>query len=56
MQYLIARFKEPSTYAGLAAILTAFGVGLAPEYWEAISSVGVGLAGLAAILLREREA
>ncbi len=55
MTYLLARLKEPSTYAGLAAILTAFGVTLAPDLWEAIAATGAGLAGLAAVLLRERQ-
>jgi hypothetical protein len=54
MSYILARLKEPSTYAGLAAILSAFGIGLAPEYWEAIASIGVGAAGLAAVVLAER--
>ena len=52
--FLLARLKEPSTYAGLGAILAA--AGLHPS--EALLSSGVNaaiaLAGLAAVLIPEK--
>jgi hypothetical protein len=56
MNYIVARLREPSTYAGLAAILSAFGISFAPHYWEAIMSICIGAAGLAAIVLAEKSA
>jgi hypothetical protein len=54
LTFLVARLKEPSTYAGLGAILAA--AGLHPS--EALLSSGinaaVALAGLAAVLVPEK--
>jgi len=46
------RMKEPSTYAGLAAIATA--VGLSDAVWAAVSGFLAAAFGLAAIVLREK--
>ena len=50
MNWLISRFKEPSTYRGLVWLLTAFGVTLKPEVWEQITAVGMAVAGLIGVL------
>lgn len=39
LAYIIARLKEPSTYAGLSVLLGIVGVKLAPEALTAIISV-----------------
>ena len=52
ISWIIARAKEPSTWAGLAAI--AISIGLSQEQWSAIAAVGVALAGLLAVLLKEK--
>lgn len=56
LTYLAARLKEPSSWAGIAGLLTAGGVAVAPEQWGAIVTVGTGLAGLAAVLVPEKAA
>jgi hypothetical protein len=54
LTFIVGRLKEPSTYAGLGAVLTA--AGLHPS--EALLSSGVNaavaIAGLAAVLLPEK--
>ncbi len=49
---ILKRFREPSTYAALAALLAVFGVPVG--IGEAVVQIGAGLAGLAAIFLPER--
>jgi hypothetical protein len=43
--YIKDRFSESSTWRGLIAILTAFGVMLSPDQVEAIIAAGLFLAG-----------
>lgn len=52
--FLLARLKEPSTYAGVAALLAAGGLHPTPDVLTAATNVGVALAGLAAVLLPEK--
>jgi ATP-dependent Zn protease len=54
VQFLVARLKEPSTYAGLGALLAAAGVHLHPDVLSAATSAAMALAGLAAVLIPER--
>lgn len=54
MSYLIARFREPSTYAGIAALLASLGVSVPAPWVQAVSAVGVALAGAAALFLPEK--
>lgn len=53
MNYLIDRLKEPSTWRGILAMLTAVGVKLHPELQEAIISAGLALIGLVNIFRKE---
>lgn len=46
MNYIIERLKERSTWIGLTALATAFGVYISPEMQNAIITIGVALAGL----------
>jgi hypothetical protein len=52
LHWLLARLKEPSTYAGVAGLALAFGV--TDAQWMAISSAVAGLAGVAAVFLSEK--
>ncbi len=52
---ILARFKEPSSWSALAALLAIFGVNVAPETWQAIVALGGGIAALAGVLLPERK-
>ncbi len=45
IDYIIARAKEASTWRGVVLLLTGLGVGLKPEFADAIVSVGVIVAG-----------
>lgn len=54
MTYLLSRLREPSSYAGAAGILAAFGLALDPGLAQDIVSVLTGLSGIAAFFLRER--
>jgi hypothetical protein len=55
MSYVITKLREPSSWAGIAALFAALGWQLPTEYFGAITQVGIALAGLAAILLNERK-
>jgi len=46
MNYLINRLKEPSTWRGLIAVLTSFGVALSPDQKEAVIATGLALMGV----------
>ena len=48
-----ARLREPSTYAGIAALLTMFGIAHAQDWQVSLMSIGVGVGGLIAILMPE---
>jgi hypothetical protein len=53
-QYAIDRAAEPSTWIGFGSMFTAIGWAVSPEAWQAISFIGMGVGGFAAILLKER--
>lgn len=55
LSYLADRLREPSSWAGLAGILAAVGVSVSPEIWREATAAATGIAGLAAVLLRERK-
>lgn len=46
MNWIIDRLKENSTWRGLVALLTAFGVTLSPEQTNAIVAAGLAVIGL----------
>jgi hypothetical protein len=52
LRYAVARGKEPSTYAGLAAVLTVLGFTVDPGTLQNVAGIGTGLSGLAAMFLR----
>jgi len=51
---ILKRLREPSTYAGLAALVAALGVPFAPEAAQTIVAVGGAVAALLAIWLPEK--
>lgn len=53
--YLVGRMQEPSTWVSLGSLFTAVGFAVAPEYWQAISTIGMGLGGLIGTILSERK-
>src|SRR5437764_12323959 len=52
--YLLARFSEPSSYAGLGAVLALFGVHFSASLTGQIAQALAALCALAALLLKER--
>ena len=53
--WLLDRLKEPTTYLGLTAMLSAAGYALDPELVQQISAAGVGVSGLILFVLREKK-
>lgn len=53
MNYYLQRLREPSTWAGLAVLLSLFGVVVPPGTSEAVAQVGAGVAALVAVFRRE---
>ena len=54
LAYLLARFSEPSSYAGLGAVLALFGVHFSDGLTGQIAQSLAALCALAALLLKER--
>jgi len=54
MDWILDRLHEPTTYAGIFSMLTAFGVQLAPELADAIMATGIAATGLALVIIREK--
>lgn len=45
MNYAMARLREPSTWRGMVALVTAFGIALTPEQTAAIVALGLAVVG-----------
>jgi hypothetical protein len=54
LDYLLARAKEPSTYAGLGALLAAVGLHFSSTDVSALVQACVAVAGAAAVVLAEK--
>lgn len=54
MTYLLERLKEPSSWRGILAMMTAVGVKLHPELQEAIISTGLALIGMVNFFRKEK--
>jgi hypothetical protein len=54
VSWIGARLREPSTYAGLGLLLGALHFGHVNDWVAAVSSIGIGLGGIIAIVLPER--
>jgi hypothetical protein len=53
LSFLLARLKEPSTYAGLGALLAAAGIHVPDATLNAAVSAAMALSGFAAVLMPE---
>lgn len=56
MDWICARLREPSTYAGIVAIVTVAGIRISPEMQEAITAAGIALGGLILVVMKEKKA
>lgn len=54
MNAFLERFKEPSTWRGLAMFAAAFGISVSPETMEYTIATGTGLAGLIGMLTSDQ--
>jgi hypothetical protein len=52
VQFILARLKEPSTYAGLSGL--AMALGISTHIYEAAAMAIAGVAGLIAVILAEK--
>ena len=55
LSWLLERLKEPTTYLGLTAMLSAAGYAVDPELANQISTAGVGISGLILFVMREKK-
>jgi|TARA_R100000084_G_scaffold63884_1_gene27760 hypothetical protein len=53
MWTILDRLKEPSTYAGLSAIMIAFGV--SSDQWTTISTALASVAAVISMILKEKK-
>lgn len=53
LMYLVARGREPSTYAGLGMLLAAFHVADASSWAHVIATAAMGITGVAAMAMKE---
>jgi hypothetical protein len=53
LRWTIARGREPSTYAGLAALLVAFNVPMADSWAHDFTTFSIGMFGLIAMIVQE---
>lgn len=53
LSWVSSRFKEKTTYMGISAIAMAFGIPLTPEWAAELTSIGIGLAGLIGVFIKE---
>lgn len=56
MDYLLGRLREPSTWAGIAGVLTAVRINIDPGLWANITTIGMALAGIVAAATADRSA
>lgn len=54
MEWIIARLQEPTTWGGIASLLTLVGVTVSPDLQEEIIAVGLSIGGLLMVFLREK--
>lgn len=52
VQFILARLKEPSTYAGLSGLAVALGI--STHLYEAAALAIAGVAGLIAVILSDK--
>jgi len=55
IDYIVARVQEPSTWVSLGTLATGLGFAVAPEYWQSIAAIGMGVGGLLGTIMRERK-
>jgi len=54
VQFFVDRLKERSTWMGLLSVVAAMGITFTPEQQQAIVGACLGLAGLVAVVTRDK--
>jgi hypothetical protein len=54
MDWILARLKEPSSHAGIAALLGGLIVAFVPPQWQWMAQTVAGIFGFSAIVTKER--
>jgi hypothetical protein len=54
MNAIIARFKEPSSYAALTGVLALVGINIDPGLMQQISTALAAIAGIVGFFLKEK--
>lgn len=52
---IINRFKEPSSYSAIAAVLAMAGVIVPNDLWQNVVLIGCGVAGVLGFWIREKK-
>lgn len=52
---IISRFKEPSSYSAIAAVMAMIGVIIPSDLWQSIVMIGCGVAGAFGFFMKERD-
>ncbi len=55
MNAITERFKEPSSYSAIAAVLAMVGLHVPADVWQSVVLVGCGVAGILGFWLREKK-
>jgi len=55
MNWILNRFKEPSSWRGLIGLASIFGLALSPELKEQIITIAVAAVGLVEIIRKEKD-
>jgi hypothetical protein len=53
MKALLTRFKEPSSWAGLSALVAMVGLNVNPGLLQSVTLIGAGLCGVLAFFIPE---
>ena len=55
MTNFIARFKEPSSYSAIAAVLAMIGIMIPSDLWQSIIMLGCGASGAVGFFMKEKK-
>lgn len=55
MKYIINQLKQKSTYSGILALLSAFGLAVDPEQFSTIATAVIALVGVYETFRREKK-
>ena len=55
MSALVERFKEPSSYSAIAAVLAMVGIIVPSDLWQSVVMIGCGAAGAVGFFMKEKK-